>query len=244
MLFDGCGSAVRTEPAPPLCCHWVWFWAGPAPSGLCGWPFARRLWFGGQDGACPSLVVAIGRDRLRPVFAVGRLLGGCGSAVRTEPAPPLWLPLGGTGSVRSLRLAVCSAAMVRRSRRSLPLPCGTWVCFGRGPAPSGLLCSYSHTKKPRMYRGFLGNMCWLDLCLGNEACFDRLAGDPHALHFAALKTYADALNVWTEATLRVLNETRTDTTTFLGETFTDDTATFNGAFSCDCANSCHGSFFG
>lgn len=74
------------------------------------------------------------------------------------------------------------------------------------------------------------------LRLGNKTRLDRLNRDPHALHFTTRKFYTNALNVWAETTSGVLNETGSDTTAFFGETLTDDDTTFDGAFTCDCAN--------
>jgi len=78
----------------------------------------------------------------------------------------------------------------------------------------------------------------LSLC--DFAGLNCLCRDPHPLDFTAGKFDANALHVWTEAALGVLNQGSSDTTTFLGETFTDDAAAFDGAFACDCADSCHG----
>lgn len=75
------------------------------------------------------------------------------------------------------------------------------------------------------------------LCLFDFASLDRLNRYPHALNLATWELDADALNIGLELTAGVLDETRTDTAAFLGQTLTDDTTAFNGAFTCDCANS-------
>jgi len=74
------------------------------------------------------------------------------------------------------------------------------------------------------------------LCLLNFTCFDRLYGYPHALNFTAFKADANALNIGTEATSGVLDQTSSDTTALFGETFSDDTAASGWAFTCNCAN--------
>ena len=78
-----------------------------------------------------------------------------------------------------------------------------------------------------------------DLSLGHFACLDGFDGDPHTFYLSAGELDANALHIGAEATLSIFDQAGTNTATFFSETFTDDATALDGAFACDCADTCH-----
>ena len=60
------------------------------------------------------------------------------------------------------------------------------------------------------------------LRLLDEAGFDGLDGNPHALDLPARELYADTLDVWAKAALRDLNDVSANAAALLSLTFADD----------------------
>ena len=78
------------------------------------------------------------------------------------------------------------------------------------------------------------------LDLLHQSGFDRLNGDPDALHGAVRQLDANALGIGAKLTLRDLGHVRSDTAAFLSDTFSVNDTTRGGTFSGDGTNSGHG----
>ena len=77
---------------------------------------------------------------------------------------------------------------------------------------------------------------------GDQAGFDGLDRDEHALRAAIGELHANALQVRAELALGDAGHVRADAAALLGLTLTVDAAALNGTFTGDCANSGHDGF--
>ena len=96
-------------------------------------------------------------------------------------------------------------------------------------------------KKPAGSRGLRKRNSG-SLGLLNQACFDRLDGDQHALRAAIWQLHANALKIWAEFALRDARHVRADAAALLGLTLAIDDRSFDGTATGDCTNSGHGDF--
>ena len=80
----------------------------------------------------------------------------------------------------------------------------------------------------------------MGLGLGDQSGLDGLDGHPQALRAAIGQFDADALQVRTELTGSLASNVRADAAALLRLTFTVNDTALAGAFTSDCANSCHG----
>ena len=78
------------------------------------------------------------------------------------------------------------------------------------------------------------------LGLLDQAGLDGLDRDPHALGAAIGQLDLDPLQVRAEQAGRVLGDVGTNASALLGLTLAVDDLALGGAFTGDCANSCHG----
>ena len=91
--------------------------------------------------------------------------------------------------------------------------------------------------RPRAEKSIESNLGLLD-----QAGFDRLDGDQHALGSAIGQLHADALKVRAELTLRDASHVRADAAALLGLTLAVDDRAFDRTTTGDCTDSSHGDF--